>query len=329
MNVPNLRLPDTVLDSAAYVMSRASHVRINQAALDRLKQPVLDRLQRGADSVEDAFGTTGDLEGDVNLIFFETAANFCFWAQDDADKWKTEYNGEQAGGWYGLSRAFYKAVQAGTPVHDASFMSRLTTAQAAEIFAGTNGNRIPLLEFRVNNIIEAANYLLAKHSGSAVDLVESCGRSAPRIAETVATQLCSFRDGAWYGDRWVWILKRAQILPSDLSQLNQKYPDFQIIDIDRLTVFADYRIPLVLQHYGVLQYTDELMTKIKDKQLIPGKSAEEVEIRMATVMAGEQLKARCPGLTAADIDLALWLLSQDMRNDPEVPPHHMTYSYFY
>lgn len=329
MNLDDLSLPATVIDSANFVMERAREVSINGTGIDAVATLVRERLSNGIDSVEDAFGTTGTLEGDVNLVFFETVTNFYFWAQNDAHKWRVEFDGQQVGGWYGLSRAYYRAVQNGIPVHDAEFMSGLTIGRARDIFRSVDGQPIPLLEVRVNNIVEAAQYLLAEHGGSAHKFVESCGFSAPKISETVVRMLPGFRDGAMYHGRWVWILKRAQILANDLSQLTLKYPEFVIHDIDQLTAFADYRLPQVLRHHGVLQYSDRLADAVDSKRLLPSGSVEEIEIRMATIKACEMLKSVMPEMTTAQIDVGLWLLSQDMRKDPDVLPHHYTVSSYY
>jgi hypothetical protein len=294
-----------------------------------LARPLLDRLAQGIDSVEDAFGSTGELEKDVNVVFFETAANFCFWSENPDEKWQVKSGGEKFGGWYGLARAFDKAIRRGIPVYDAEYMADLTVKQASRIFAGAKDTQIPLLAQRANNIVEAAEFLNESYGGSAKKFVESCRMSAPAIAYAVASSLPSYRDGAQYHGRWAWILKRAQILPSDLSQLGSKYPDFRITDTDKLTIFADYRLPQILRHFGVLRYSDGLARRVDRKRIIPSQSAAEVEIRMATINACEQLKSYLPGRSSADIDLGLWLLSQDMRNYPGLKPHHLTPGIFY
>lgn len=329
MNSAALRLPESVLQSAEFVMLRASHVEIDEAALSELRPLIEAKLEEGAKSVEDAFGTTGSLDGDINLIFFETAANFCFWAQDENEKWEIECDGAKISGWYGFAKAFYRAVQNGIPLHDAEFMETLKLKQAAEIFAGHGGRPIPLLELRVNNIIEVARFLNANYSGSGKQFLAQYNYSAPEIAQAAANNLPSFRDGAQFENEWVWFLKRAQILPSDLSQLGAKYPEFHISDTDKLTIFADYRLPQILRHYDVLRYSQDLARRVDSRQTLPAQSPEEVEIRAATVAACEKLKNICGGLTSAEVDLALWLLSQDMRDDPKLQPHHRTISGYY
>ncbi|USN96806.1 MAG: hypothetical protein H6797_01215 [Candidatus Nomurabacteria bacterium] len=329
MELDTLNTPSDVWDSANFVVEHAHDVTIDDAGLKALAEPVRQRFLKGFDNVEDAFGSTDDLDKDINLVYFETAANFCFWAQDDKDKWKFEHNSQSSGGWYGLRNAFAKALDDGVPIYDPQFMSELTLSQAANIFRGQDNIQIPLLEWRVNNIVDAANFLLRKHEGSAHLFLKACDFDAPTIAREITHALTSYRDGAWYEGKWIWILKRAQILPNDLSQLTQKYPDFAIKNTHKLTVFADYRLPQILEHYGVLQYSQSLSQKIIGKQLLPSGSTEEVEIRAATIAACKNLSELLPDMTIADIDVSLWLISQDMRSDPSLKPHHLTVSYFY
>lgn len=150
---------------------------------------------------------------------------------------------------------------------------------------------------------------------------------APRIVRELVQWLPSFRDGAWYDNRWVWILKRAQILPADLHQLKHKYPDFSVHDVDQLTVFADYRLPQVLRHKGVLEFSECLARQVDAGKLIPAGSAEEIEIRMATIIACAKVKAASGAFTNADIDLGLWMISQSLRDS--MRPHHKTVSQYY
>jgi hypothetical protein len=324
MDIENLYIPGSVMESARYVIRHAQDVTLQDGIAPVLTRAIAQRLEKGIDTIETAFGSTNDLGRDINLIFFETAVNFCFWAETDADKWKVAYNDEWIGGWYGLARAFHKALQAGTPVYDSAWMAKLSIKQAQELFKGRN--QIPLLEQRVNNLVESANFLLERYDGQAIKLLERHAFSAPEVVKEIVTALPSYRDGAVYNGRWVWILKRAQILLNDLSQLTAKYSDFHIGNTDKLTAFADYRLPQVLRHFGVMTYSDRLAAQVDSGTVLPSGSAAEVEIRAATIIACDQLQ-KVMLRPSADIDLGLWLLSQDLAS--ELKPNHRTVGYFY
>ena len=333
MDLAALTIPESVLDGARFVTAAASDVVISEDRLDAVAGKIEARLAAGIDDVDVAFGSAGTVERDVNLILFETACNFCFWSERPDDAWKVAPHdktvGDTAvGGWYGLAACFNRSARSGVPVWDAAWMAGLTIERAHQLFAGI-GAPIPLIEQRVNNIVEAANFLLRGHHGQVLDLLTTAEFSAPKIAAAIARELPSFRDGAWYAGRWVWILKRAQIFPSDLAQLSARYPEFRIADCDQLTAFADYRLPQVLRHLGALEYSTSLAAVVDDGAILPAGSAPEMEIRACTIVACERLKRHVPERTSADIDLGLWLMAQDMRGDPTLLPHHRTPGQFY
>ena len=226
-----LTVPGSVLDGARYVTAAARDVVIREEALADVAQRIDVRLAAGIDDVDVAFGSAGNLERDVNLILFETACNFCFWSDRPEDAWKVPLHDGTAGdtavgGWYGLAACFQRSIRGGMPVWDAAWMAGLTVERAQQLFAGI-GAPIPLIEQRASNIVEVASFLLRNHHGQAIDLLATVDFSAPRIAAAIARELPSFRDGAWYAGRWVWILKRAQIFASDLAQLSARYPELR------------------------------------------------------------------------------------------------------
>jgi len=87
-------------------------------------------------------------------------------------------------------------------------------------------------------------------------------------------------------------------------------------EVEILPVPADYQIPKMLEGLGCINYSYKLSEKIQAGELIPAGSAEECEIRAATMLAGRRL-SELSGKTMCDIDTYLWL----KRNDIEKPFH--------
>lgn len=58
--------------------------------------------------------------------------------------------------------------------------------------------------------------------------------------------------------------KRAQILVADLWGIMEARGEGDIISIDWLTMFADYRVPQALVYFGALRYSDALMQALKN-----------------------------------------------------------------
>ena len=87
------------------------------------------------------------------------------------------------------------------------------------------------------------------------------------------------------------ILKRAQILVADLWACfeGEDYGEFR--DIDKITIFADYRVPQILNNLGCLYYSPPLETTIRGKKDIPSGSSWEMQLRGKHAMSlGAKLK---------------------------------------
>jgi hypothetical protein len=69
--------------------------------------------------------------------------------------------------------------------------------------------------------------------------------------------------------------------------------------VEELTVFAGYKLPKVLRRLGILRYAPHLAEQIDRHELLEAGSREQVEIRAATVWAGELIKPQSrPGSAA-------------------------------
>nr|XP_022298759.1 UPF0553 protein C9orf64-like [Crassostrea virginica] len=79
--------------------------------------------------------------------------------------------------------------------------------------------------------------------------------------------------------------KRAQILVADIWACfeGKDYGEFH--DIDTITMFADYRIPQALYHFGALSYSDKLMEYLKEAKRMKSGDRYEVEIRGCSIWA--------------------------------------------
>lgn len=83
-----------------------------------------------------------------------------------------------------------------------------------------------------------------------------------------------------------------------------------------LCVFADYQVPNVLRHYGVLSYSAEVARAVDSFAALPSAEAYEVAIRCATVLACEEI-ARHQQVSVAQVDW--WCFQQ--RRLPKTPFH--------
>lgn len=109
------------------------------------------------------------------------------------------------------------------------------------------------------------------------------------------------------------LLKKSQLAVSGVHRLARDHGSAADCSV---TAFADYQIPNVLRHIGVLSYSDDLAQKIDRGDLIDENSPEEKAIRAASILAVEKLADHF-GASTADIDFWIWL----RRKEPKTPFH--------
>jgi hypothetical protein len=100
--------------------------------------------------------------------------------------------------------------------------------------------------------------LLARFGGRASNLVLAAKQSAVQLVSLLAANFPGFRDHAVYQGQQVFFYKRAQIFVADVHGAFKGKGLGRFKDIEELTMFADYRVPVVLRKLQVLQYSPEL-----------------------------------------------------------------------
>lgn len=308
-----------VLESTRYVVEHSKHVTINRAAA---RQMLLQGL----------INTTWYPDfhlADPDWIFVLDALNFCFWEEPGQAKWSIEYHGETLSGYWALAASLKRAVEESIPLMNAEFLATISSKTVEKIFRGNQ--RIPLFQKRVDNLREVGTILLEKYDGTFVNVLQEADRSAVKLVRKVVSNFPSFNDIATYNGRTIYLYKRAQLLAADLNGAfeGEGYGDF--IDLDQLTIFADYKLPQVLRHYHVLEY-DNHLSHIVDNYIhcAPG-SPEEIEIRASTVQAVELIRQSLTNghgsIPAFKLDWWLWTLGQD--DTVRERPYHRTRTMFY
>lgn len=96
----------------------------------------------------------------------------------------------------------------------------------------------------------------------------------------LARDFSCFRDEVSFENRKsVRLLKRAQILVADLWACFNGVEYGEFYDIDKITIFADYRIPQVLNSMGCLWYGPGLENAIRAQNVIESGSSWEIQLR--------------------------------------------------
>lgn len=115
-------------------------------------------------------------------------------------------------------------------------------------------------------------------------------------------------------------------------------------------MFADYRVPQILHHLGILVYPPSLRERLKDGGYIPPGSEEEISLRAASIVSVERMRdeilrlrgdvGRGPReeISSVLIDFYLWDLAKRVEtgkdrvegiNNVDILPAHRTRSVWY
>ncbi len=332
--------PLDVLKTTAPVVQHARHVRIDYARTERAaNQLASTRVEPPAWNYEYHFFDGTPRTG--NYLFLLDALNFCFWG---APRWQVEHKGKLLNGYWALAASLKRAAEENPRVLDAEFLAHISPAELAHILRGKG--EIPLFAERWRNARELGAVLRDRWNGDAARLVESANSDAARLARLIAESFASFNDVAVYdtsegerggqGERERGRFSRAPALPRSHSRTASKhavhfYKRAQILvtdlwgafggkawgafsNINELTAFADYKLPQILRAWGVLKYAPRLARAVDAQKEIAAGSAEEVEIRAATLWAVEFLRealaARGRKMMSVEVDWILWEASQ-------------------
>lgn len=121
---------------------------------------------------------------------------------------------------------------------------------------------IAISRFKHTNF-QVGEVLISKFSGKVSNLVRQANQSAVKLVGLVVESFPGFRDQSIYSGKQVFYYKRAQIFVADVYGAFQGHGFGRFHDIDALTMFADYRVPVVLRKLGILQYSDKLQSQVR------------------------------------------------------------------
>jgi hypothetical protein len=320
--------PLGVLASTAPVAQAGRHLRLDPAAVEAFAEAhATDTSPRHAE--ESLHATFLAPRRFLNYLLALEALNFSFW--DDEPRWRVPYRGARHDGYWALAAALHRALTVDAlPLWDARFLAGMTRSQLDSILRG-EGRPVPLAELRLAHLREAGQVLQARWNGEFANLVAACGGEAMRLVRTIVAEFPSFRDEARWEGSVVRFYKRAQIAVADLARLLPAHPLGRLTGLERLTAFADYKLPQVLRAEGILVCSGALARKLDGGIELPAGSAEEVAIRAATIWGCEWLARalsarRGSPVMAMEVDYLLWSAGQ---RESGLPPYHRTRTPYY
>ncbi len=296
-----------VLDSTRAVVEQAEHVRIDDAAISRWAATVSsDELQPTSSELPSCL--PGDREALANLVLLMDALNFCFWSSDPIT---AHWRGRTYGRYEAMFVSLMTAARHEPRWCEAEYW--LTVPKETIRRALFEKGELLLLDERERIIRETGRTLIDRFGGSFFEAVDSVNDDAWALSVLLMTHFDSYRDVSTYRQQPVFFLKRAQICALDLSVAWETHGYPPLGGLEKLTAFADYRIPQALRHLGIMVLKPELAERIDNEHEIDKDSRPEVELRAASIQSIERMRealaqAGCPS-PAWQIDWYLWGMS--------------------
>ncbi|KAJ2348125.1 hypothetical protein GGF43_004623 [Coemansia sp. RSA 2618] len=352
-----------VLESAQYINTHSIDVFVPEAGVRQAAHEILSRMKRTGYSTAEwkkhALTPSIADSAAIEWIFVVDTLNFSFWTARarECEQYAVSLDGTVYRGYWSLCAAVNRAQREGVDITRAACYACASDEQLAHVFRTDDPDmqeQIPLLADRIQCLREVGRVLLDKYEGRFANMLKQCNGSAQTLVETVVREFASFRDEHEFHGRRVDMYKRAQILVADIWACFEGQGLGRFEDIDKITMFADYRVPQALYHFGALTYSPRLLEFLKKSEvavrqgteviqhkvsdglepgLLPAGHPWEVEIRGNSIWAVERIRqhilATGANVNAILIDFYMWDYAKAHAESMRTIPIHLTRSIFY
>ncbi|POR38356.1 Uncharacterized protein TPAR_01442 [Tolypocladium paradoxum] len=318
--------PETgVLEGAEYVYDNGIDVAIDMRATKNAAESIHQQMQEKSYSTatwsEHELHPKAKDESTVAFIFTMDLLNFSFWSElPDDERFAVEYRGKRWTGYWSLVASLQRALDESIPITNPHFWhdeDECNLETLRHIFRSCTEEEMPMLQERLECLRESGQVLYERYNCSFNSVISAADGSAAQLVNLLARDFSCFRDEHSFDGRSkpIRLLKRAQILVADLWACFQgeSYGEFR--DIDKITMFADYRVPQILISLGALYCSPTVAAAIKDKQLFESGGRWEVQLRGKSSTTSSK-EPSTNTLSACSIWCVELIRREIMRNHP-------------
>ncbi|KAJ2856692.1 hypothetical protein J3B02_001458 [Coemansia erecta] len=352
-----------VLESARFISEHSNDVLVPEEGVCRAAKEIQERMKKSRYSTAEwkkhPLNPSKADQKAIEWIFVVDSLNFSFWTSKPVDQqYSVTLDGTTYRGYWTLCAAINRAIRNGLDITDARVYASIARDLMEDVFRTDDPRKqekMPMLERRIKVLHEVGRVLLDQYAGKFSNMVKMCQGSAQKLLDMVIREFPCFRDEHVFNGQRVCLYKRAQILVADIWACFEGKGLGRFEDIDKVTMFADYRVPQGLYHFGALRYSPRLFEFLQRSEaavriegenevtadgipaalgLLPSGHPWEIEIRGNSIWAVECIRQqilRSSGVlvSAILIDFYMWDYSKLHAKAMKDIPIHLTRSVFY
>ncbi len=322
-----------VLDSIRPVIERSRDVHSHADKIDEVARwMAYEELPMPDYQMPFGIGE-GSADDVIDFILTAACIDTAFTDFSTHTKFQVEYAGRSWSDSDALFACMKRALDNGIPVLDARYLAQVTRRELERIFAANI--ELPMLDEKMEVLHQVGSLLEAKYAGHFRNFVKSC---SPRLyaggnglIERLVKEFPRFSDVSPYDGLTIKFYKLSQLGVWFVYSALRKTGGFRLEDLDKMTAFADYMVPVGLRLLGITSYSPALEQAINTYQLIPRDSLWEVEIRAhciyATALLCEAINSIRPPdrqVIIPQIDARIWT-----HYHTTFWPHHLTKTIMY
>ena len=264
----------------------------------------------------------------IRKIMLINTLNFVFTDFSTSVKYKIENLSDTDAMVYQIE----KALLEGVPLTQGHYMRDMDLKEFKRIFTGNI--EMPMADEKVEILNNVGDTLVTKYDGDWINFIDDGPKklydNGEGLVERLVRDFKRFDDHSIFENEKVYFLKLAQLAFWGIHrELSKSY--FFIEDMENMTAFADYIIPVALESFGIVKYSSGLKEKIDSGILIDRDSIEEIEIRSTSIYVTAKLtelinnyKNEEEKIIIPQLDFKLWT---DFHADER--PHHLTKTIMY
>jgi hypothetical protein len=335
--VVNLRWPkltgSPVLDSIRPAIERSRDVQTHAARIFEVSGwMAYEELPIPDYALPFGIGT-GDVPETIDFILTAACIDTAFTDFFSHVKFQTDYAGRNWSDSDALFACMKRAVDKGVPILDGAFLAQVTRKEMERLFAGNI--ELPMLDEKTQILRQVGKVLARRYNGRFHNFVASCSSrlydDGNGLVDRLVDEFPRFRDVSLYDRHTIKFYKLPQLAIWFLYTSLRKTGEFRLDDLQTMSAFADYIVPVALRLLGITSYSAELENAINSYQMIPRDSPWEIEIRAhciyaSALLAEEINKLRLPDqqIVIPQIDARLWT-----HYHTTWWPHHLTKTIMY